>query len=89
MQSDRVCEKQHENCSKGRNTDIRNVQSSDSFCVFKKQNHFMKVWRHRLTVLKKKQSENAVIIYITANKASLTVKTSPSKESREFVLSTL
>lgn len=89
MQSDRVCEKQHENCSKSRNIDIRNVQSSDSFCVFKKQNHFMKVWRHGLTVLKKKQSENAIIIYITAKKSSPTVKTSPSKESRQFALSTL
>lgn len=89
MQSDRVCEKQHENCSKGRNTDIRNVQSSDSFCVFKKQNHFVNVCRHRLTVPKKNKSENAVITYITANKVSLTAKISPSKESREFVLSAL
>lgn len=47
--------------------DIRNVESSDRFCDFKKQNHFIKFWRHGLTELRKKQS--AIIIYIVVSKA--------------------
>lgn len=49
----------------------------------------MKFWRHRLTVLRKKQRESAIILYIVVSEASPIVKNFASKESRGFVLPTV